>query len=134
MWPVPHRYALARFNLRAFAHRRFVAAMIRARPSGLRRRFFLAAFAGAGVAAASVLALRAAAHRFLCAAAIRLRAACWYLEHTAPEHFAKNRIELTGADGSPLTGAVAVYLPQKDGGDGSPVVTVDTVKEIANGN
>jgi hypothetical protein len=39
--------------------------MIRARPSGLRRRFFLAAFAGAGVAAAQ---------RFLCAAAMRLRA------------------------------------------------------------
>ena len=33
--------------------------------------------------------------------AIRLRAACWYLEHTAPEHFAKNRLEITGADGSP---------------------------------
>jgi hypothetical protein len=33
------------------AHRLFVAAMIRARPSGLRRRFFLLAFAGAGVAA-----------------------------------------------------------------------------------
>jgi hypothetical protein len=66
--------------------------------------------------------------------AIHLRAACWYLEHTAPEHFAKNRIELTGADGQPLTGAVTVYLPQKDSGDGSPVVTVDTVKEIGNGN
>jgi hypothetical protein len=49
-----------------------VAAMIRARPSGIRRRFLLAAFAGAGVAAAFVF--RAAAHRFLCAAARRRRA------------------------------------------------------------
>ena len=57
------------------AQRRFVAAMIRARPSGLRRRFFLAAFAGAGVAAGSALAFRAAAQRFLCAAAMRRRAA-----------------------------------------------------------
>ena len=65
--------------------------------------------------------------------AIRLRAACWYLEHVHPESFARNRIEVTGADGQPLTGGVAVYLPQKDGGNGSPVVTVDTVKEIANG-
>ena len=38
------------------AHRFFVAAMIRARPSGVRRRFFLAVFAGAGVAAAAALA------------------------------------------------------------------------------
>jgi len=36
----------------AAAQRRFVAAMIRARPSGIRRRSFLAAFAGAGVAGA----------------------------------------------------------------------------------
>jgi YidC/Oxa1 family membrane protein insertase len=56
------------------AHRRFVAAMIRARRSGLRRRFFLAAFAGAGVAAAAALAFRTAAQRFLCAAVMRRRA------------------------------------------------------------
>ena len=49
--------------------RLFVAATIRARPSGLRRRFFLAAFAGAGVAVAAALAFRAAAQRFLCAGA-----------------------------------------------------------------
>jgi hypothetical protein len=36
----------------AAAHRLFVAALIRARPSGVRRRFVLAVFAGAGVAAA----------------------------------------------------------------------------------
>jgi len=67
--------------------------------------------------------------------AIRLRAACWYLEHTAPAHFARNRIEVTGADGAPLMGAVAIYLPQKDGSaSGSPVVTSNTRKEIGNGH
>jgi hypothetical protein len=49
-----------------------VAATIRARPSGLRRRFFLAAFAGTGVAAAT-LGFRAAAQRFVCAAALTMR-------------------------------------------------------------
>ena len=65
--PVPV-YPLPCFNRRVLAHRFFVAAMIRARPSGLRRRFFLAAFAGAGVAAPAALAFRAAAQRFFCAA------------------------------------------------------------------
>jgi len=41
----------------AAAQRRFVAAMIRARPSGIKRRFFLAGFADAGAATAA-LALR----------------------------------------------------------------------------
>ena len=59
----------------AAAQRFLAAAMIRARPSGLRRRFFLPAFAGAGAAPASALAFRAAAQRLLCAAAMRLRAA-----------------------------------------------------------
>jgi len=59
----------------AAAHRLFVAVMIRARPSGLRRRFCLAAFAGAGVVAAAALAFRSAAQRFLCAADMRRRAA-----------------------------------------------------------
>jgi hypothetical protein len=40
--------------------------------------------------------------------AIRLRAACWYLEHTAPEHFARNRVEVTGKDGAPLEGRMLV--------------------------
>src|ERR1039457_7528804 len=57
------------------AHRFRVAAIIRARPSGLRRRSFLSAFAGAGVVASSALAFLAAVHRFLSAAATRLRAA-----------------------------------------------------------
>ena len=43
-----------------------------------------------------------------------VNSAKWLLEHLHPESFARNRIEVTGADGAPLTGAVAVYLPQKD--------------------
>jgi len=53
------------------AQRLFVAAMIRARPSGLKWRFF----GLGGGAAASPSAFRTAAHRFFCAAAMRLRAA-----------------------------------------------------------
>lgn len=65
--------------------------------------------------------------------AIRLRAACWFLEHTQPQHFARNRIEISGADGSPLAVGIGIYLPQKDGdANGTPVVTVDTVKEVEN--
>jgi len=41
--------------------------------------------------------------------AVRLRAACWFLEHTQPQHFARNRLELTGADGQPLDGRI-VFL------------------------
>ena len=57
------------------AHRVRFAATIRARPSGLRRRFFLAVVATAGFTTSSALAFRTAAQRFLCAAAMRLRAA-----------------------------------------------------------
>lgn len=63
------------------------------------------------------------------------RAAAWLLEHTQPEHFAKTRIELSGVYGAPLTGAIAVYLPRKDGDtNGSPVVNVNPAKELTNGN
>jgi hypothetical protein len=48
--------------------------MIRTHPSGLRLCFFLAAFAGAGVAAGSALAFRAAGRRFH--AASRYSALC----------------------------------------------------------
>jgi hypothetical protein len=68
----PAALALA---LLATTHRLFVAAMIGDRPSGLGRRFFLAGFAGAGVAGAAASAFRTAAQRFLCAAAMRRRAA-----------------------------------------------------------
>ena len=53
------------------AHRPFVAATIRALRSALRRRFFLAAFAGTGVAADATPAFRKAAQRFLDAAGMR---------------------------------------------------------------
>lgn len=61
----------------AAAQRFLAASTIRARPSGLRRRFLLPAFAGAGAGAAPApaLAFRADAQRRLCAAAMRLRAA-----------------------------------------------------------
>jgi hypothetical protein len=76
-WAAPFRPGLAAgavFAALAFpsaAQSFFVAAMIRVWPSGIRRRFFLAAVAGAVVAAAEALAFRAAAQRFLCAAAMR---------------------------------------------------------------
>jgi len=65
------------------------------------------------------------------------RASAWALEHCpgASEHFARNRIEVTGAGGAPLVGAVAIYLPQKDGSaNGSAVVPLTARKEIGNGH
>jgi hypothetical protein len=62
---------------------------------------------------------------------VKLSAAKWMLEHCSPEHFARQRMELTGADGAPLSGAVAIYLPRKDGDtNGSPVITMGPAKEI----
>ena len=62
------------------------------------------------------------------------RASAWLLEHCQPEHFARNRLEVTGAGGAPLMGAVAIYLPRKDGdANGAPAVTVNARKEIENG-
>jgi|GEM_PF-1871918 len=61
-----------------------------------------------------------------------VNSAKWLLEHLHPQFYARNRIEITGADGAPLAGSVAVYLPQKDGGAGEPVVTMNTVKLIEN--
>jgi transposase-like protein len=58
------------------------------------------------------------------------RAAAWLLEHCQPEHFARNRVEVTGADGAPLAAAVAIYLPQKDGD--KPIVDVNPSKQIQN--
>ena len=58
------------------------------------------------------------------------RASAWLLEHCQPEHFAKSRVEVSGANGALLTVGVAVYLPQKDG---TPVIEVNTpTKEIEN--
>ena len=42
------------------------------------------------------------------------RAAAWLLEHCQPEHFARNRIEVTGGDGAPLAIGVGIYLPAKE--------------------
>jgi hypothetical protein len=63
------------------------------------------------------------------------RASAWLLEHCQPEYFSKARLEVTGANGAPLAGAIAVYLPQKDGlNGGARVVTGAVTKEIGNGN
>jgi hypothetical protein len=60
-----------------------------------------------------------------------VNSAKWLLEHLHPMFFARSRIELTGADGASLTGAVAVYLPKKDSGENAAsTVTVNTVKEV----
>jgi hypothetical protein len=44
------------------------------------------------------------------------RAAAWYCERVHAEHFARNRVELTGANGAPLSlsAGVQIYLPQKE--------------------
>jgi hypothetical protein len=53
------------------------------------------------------------------------------LEKCHPEHFAKNRVEVTGADGGPLAGVVSIMLPPKTDGNGGglPVVTVPALAE-----
>ena len=61
---------------------------------------------------------------------IRLSAAKWYLEHVHPESFARNRIEVTGANGSPLAAAIAIYLPAKD--TCPSTVEVNPPKQIEN--
>jgi hypothetical protein len=42
------------------------------------------------------------------------RASAWMLEHCQPQHFARNRLEVTGADGAPLAAGVQLYLPRKE--------------------
>jgi hypothetical protein len=64
--------------------------------------------------------------------AVRLRAACWYLEHVHPESFARNRIELTGADGSPLAVGIGIYLPQKDDNEIKPCLPATVTAENEN--
>lgn len=59
------------------------------------------------------------------------RAAAWLLEHCQPEHFAKNRIEITGADGGPLTAGIGIYLPKKDN-EHDPVIELAPAKQIEN--
>ena len=48
------------------------------------------------------------------------RAAAWLLERTMPQHFARSRLEVTGAEGAPLMAGVTLYLPKKDGQPESP--------------
>ena len=39
----------------------------------------------------------------------------WFLERCHSSHFGRQKIELTGADGAPLTAAIGIYLPEKNG-------------------
>jgi hypothetical protein len=64
---------------------------------------------------------------------LALRAATWWLTHVVPE-FAGNRLELSGPDGAPLAGVVAVMLPPKVD-TGLPALTVPALEERSlNGN
>jgi transposase len=54
------------------------------------------------------------------------RASAWLLEHVHPQYFSRNRIEVTGADGAPLSVTVAVCLPQKDD---EPAIEVHAIPE-----
>ena len=66
------------------------------------------------------------------------RAASWWLEHVLPERFARNRLEVTGADGAPLSAGVQLYLPQKQAlpavEAGGPAEMLALPEGRANGN
>ena len=64
------------------------------------------------------------------------RAAAWLLEHCQPQHFAKNRLEISGPDGAPLAAGVTLYLPTKTSAavDASVVVDAPALAERGNGN
>ncbi len=51
-----------------------------------------------------------------------------------PQYLARNRIELSGVDGSPLAGVVAIMLPPKLDSNGPPVVSVPALAERTHGN
>lgn len=62
------------------------------------------------------------------------RASAWLLEHCQPQHFAVSRqlLEVTGPNGGPLGGAVAIMLPPKLE---SPIVNVPALTQGSrNGN
>lgn len=59
------------------------------------------------------------------------RASAWLLEKTMPEHFSRNRVEVTGADGGPVT--VVLNLPPKNG-NGGEVVDVPEVPALPEGD
>jgi hypothetical protein len=68
------------------------------------------------------------------------RAAAWLLEHCpgATEHYAKTRLEVTGANGVPLAaGQVLVYLPQKvilaNGNHDSVEITAAVERKLSEG-
>jgi hypothetical protein len=56
-------------------------------------------------------------------------AAAWYCEHVFPDSFSKSRLELTGANGSPLAVGVGIYLPTKDSPENAKTLPVVTTAE-----
>jgi len=50
----------------------------------------------------------------------------WLLEHLHPQFFARNRIEITGADGAPLAAGIQLYLPKKQ----LPAVEIEAPKAL----
>jgi hypothetical protein len=58
----------------------------------------------------------------------------WLLEHLHPQFFAKSRLEITGAEGAPLTGAVALYLPKKESPEQATEIEGVPERMIADGN
>jgi hypothetical protein len=58
------------------------------------------------------------------------RAAAWLLEHCQPAHFARNRLEVTGANGTPLSAGVQLYLPKKDEPNVGAVVETSEADQI----
>lgn len=128
--------------------RRFLKCVARGMPMGL-------SAAAAGVSTASISNWKRQFPRFeqLVARAVargvsaRLRrieeasktdwhAAAWLLSNTNGEYLSRNRVELTGADGAPLSAGVTLYLPAKQDGNGGPLpaVTVPALAERNDGN
>jgi hypothetical protein len=68
----------------------------------------------AAIEEAVALGMNSNLKRIADSAATDWRAAAWCLEHMHPEHFAKSRVEVTGADGAPLSAGIQLYLPKKD--------------------
>lgn len=58
------------------------------------------------------------------------RASAWLLERTQPDSFARSRLEVTGANGAPLSANVRFYLPQKES---AVVETIVDVSVLENG-
>jgi hypothetical protein len=52
----------------------------------------------------------------------------WFLERVHPSHFGRTKLELSGADGSPLAVGIGIYLPQKDSPETKTLPAFTTTK------